>query len=64
MNPQIELDKENIQMQIQNYEQLALFISNIHASYAWLFKSFDVMVRTHSILTIGSLTVEKEKNQV
>lgn len=51
-------------MQIQNYEQLTLFISNIQYSYAWLFKTLYMMVRTHGILWIGSLTIAGEKNQV
>lgn len=51
-------------MLIQNYEHIAPFVSNIQASYAWLYKSLDVMVRMHKILSIGSLTKGRPKNQV
>lgn len=62
--PQAKLDKANVWMLIQNYEQLSPFINNIQASYALLYKSLDVMVRTHMIPSIGSLTEAKHKNQL
>jgi len=34
MKPQVELEKAKVWMLIQNYEKLAPFVSNIHASYA------------------------------
>jgi len=64
MKLQAELDKAQIHMLIQNYEQLPPLITNIEASYSWLFKSLDVMVRTHKIPSIGSLVQTIKKNQV
>lgn len=51
-------------MLIQNYEKITSFISNIQASYAWLYKSLDVMVKTHRIPLINSLIEAKQKNEV
>lgn len=51
-------------MLIQNYEKLTSSINNIQTSYAWLYNYLDVMVRTHGIPLIGSLTKARRKNQV
>jgi len=64
MKPQAELDKALIHMLIQNYEHLPLLITRIEASYAQLFKSLDVIVRTHKIPSIRTLTQSMKKNQV
>jgi len=64
MKPQVELEKEKVQMLLHNYEQLTSLIGNIQDSYVWLCNSLDVMVRTHMIPSIGSLTDAKTKNQV
>lgn len=64
MKLQAQLDKEKIQMQIQNYKQLTPFISSIQDSYAWLFKRLDVIVRAHRIPSIYSHIEDNEKNQV
>lgn len=64
MNPQEEVEKVKVQMLIQNYEQLSLFIDSIHTWYVQLYTSLDVMVRKHRIPLVGSLTDAKPKNQV
>jgi len=64
MKPQAEIDKQWILMLIQNYEQLPPLITSIEASYARLLKSMDVIVRTHKIPSIGTLTQAIKKNQV
>ena len=64
MKPWAMLDKAQIQMQIQNYEQLPPLITNIKASYAWLFRSLDVIVRMKNIPSIGTLAQAMRKNQV
>lgn len=47
-----ELDKEQIWMLIRNYEKLPSLITGIEASYSWLFRIFDVIVRTLNISSI------------
>jgi len=47
--------------QIQNYEELSQFITSIQASQARVFKSLDVVVRTHVIPSLGTLTQAKTK---
>lgn len=64
MKPQAKLDKVKTPMSIQYYEQLASFVYGIHDSYSWLYKSLDVMVRTHMLSSIGSLNEAKYKNRV
>lgn len=49
---------------IQNNKQLTSFIGSIQASYVRFYSSLDVLVRTHQIPSIGSLTKAKPKNQV
>lgn len=51
-------------MLIHNYDQLAPFVNSIQASYAWLYKSLDVMVRMDRTPSIDSLIEAKHKNQV
>ena len=64
MKPQAELEKEKVWMLIQKNKQFTSFIGNIQDSYVWLFNSLDVLVRTHQIPSVGSLTKAKPKNQV
>lgn len=51
-------------MLIWNNKQLASFIGNTRASYAWLDNSLDFLVRKHQIPSIRSLTKAKPKKQV
>lgn len=51
-------------MLIQKNKQLTSFIGSIQASYVPLFSSLDILVRTHHIPSVGSLTKAKPKNQV
>jgi len=53
-----------IRSQIQNYEDLLHLITSIQASHAWVFKSMNVIVHTHAIPSLGTLTQAKTKNQV
>lgn len=64
MKPHVELDKAYIQIFIRNYEKLPPLITIIKDSYAWLFKSLDVIVRTQRIPSIRILTQAMRKNQV
>lgn len=64
MKPQVELDKAQIHMLIPNYEQLPPLITNIEPSYASFFRSMDIIVRTHKIHSIRTLTQAMRKNQV
>ena len=64
MKLQAKLEKARIHMLIQNYKKLTPFITNIKASYAWFYKTLEVMVRTHRIPSIGSLNKANKKNQV
>lgn len=41
-----------------------MLIINIEASYAWLFRSLDVIVQMHKIPSIETLTQAMRKNQV
>jgi len=49
---------------IQNYKELPPLISNVEASYTWLFRSLDIVVRKYGTPSFGMLTEAKEKNQV
>lgn len=49
MKLQAELEKEIVQILIQNNKQLTSFIGNIQASYVWLYIILDPMVRMHKI---------------
>lgn len=51
--------KARICSKIQNYEELPHLITSIHTSHARVFKSMDVVVRTHAIPSIGTLTQAK-----
>ena len=64
MKMQAELDKVGIQILIRNYEHLHPLITSIEASYAMLCRSLDVIVRTHNIPSIRTLTQAMRKNQV
>ena len=64
MKPRAKLEKARIQMLIRNYEKLPLPITRIEASYACFFKIPDVIVRTHRIPSIRSLTQAIKKNLV
>lgn len=64
MKPQVELEKEHIWCQIYNYEEIPPPITSIEASYTWLYKSLDVVMRKYGILSIGRLTEAKDKNKV
>ena len=63
MKPQVELDKARIRMLIQNYEKLPPLIIIIEDSYVWLYKILEVIVRTHRIPSIGTLTQTMRKKQ-
>jgi len=63
MKPRVVKLKARIQSQIQNYEDLPQLITSLQASRAWVFRSMDVVVRTHMIPSIGTLTVEKRKEK-
>ena len=41
-----------------------MLITSIEASYAWLYRSLDVVVRMYGTSSIGTFTKAKEKNQV
>lgn len=56
----IEL-KAHIQSQIWNYEELPHLINSTQASHARVFKSMDVVVRTHLMPSIVTLTQAKIK---
>lgn len=56
--------KARIHCQIPNYEELPQLITYLQASHAWVFKSMDVIMRMHTIPSIGTLTEAKSKNQV
>jgi len=56
--------KAHIQSHFQNYEELSQLITSIQASHACVFKSMDVVVHTHAIPYIGTLTQVKTKAQV
>jgi len=47
--------------QIQNYEDLPQLITSIQDSHAQVFKSMDVIVHTHVIPSLGTLTQVKIK---
>jgi len=50
--------------QISNYDELQQLITSIHASHACVLKSTDVVVHTHAIPSLGTLTQAKTKKQV
>ena len=64
MKPRAVELKACIRSQIQNYEELPQLITSFQASHAWVFKSMDVVVHTHVIPSIGTLTEAKTKAQV
>ena len=64
MNTQAELEKAKFQMLIQNNEKIVSFIGSMRASYVRLYSSLDVLVIKHQILSIGSITDAKPKNEV
>lgn len=64
MKPQVDLDKAQSHMLIWNYEKLHLLITKIEAAYERLFKSLDVIVRTHTVPSSGTLTQAMKANQV
>lgn len=64
MKLQVELDKAWIQMLVKNYEHLPLLITNLESSQAQLYMSLYVIVKTHWIPSIGTLTQPMRKNQV
>ena len=51
-------------MLIRNYEKVPLLITSIEASYVRLYRSLDVIVRTHKIPLIRTITQAMRKNQV
>jgi len=59
-----KLEKAKVQMLIQNNKQLTSFIANTQASYACLYNNLDFLVKPHVILSVGSLTEIKCRNQV
>lgn len=61
---EVEIDNAWIQMLIQNYEHLPPLITIVEASYAWLLRSLDVVVRMHKILSIKTVTQAMRRNQV
>ena len=63
MKPWVELEKEKVRMLIQNNKQLTSFIGSILASYVWFFSRLDVLVRTHQIPSVDSLTKAKSRNK-
>jgi len=63
MKPWVGLEKVKVHMLIQNNKQLAPSIGSIQASYVWLFSSLDVLVRTHQIPSVGSLTKAKSRTK-
>jgi len=63
MKPRMVEMKERIQSQ-KNYEDLLQLITNLQASHAWVFRTMDVIVCTHAIPYIGTLTDTKIKAQV
>lgn len=63
MNPKVVELKAHIRSQIQNYEEFPQLITSFQASHAWVFKSMDVIMCTHAIPSIGTLTEVKTKNQ-
>lgn len=64
MNPMAVELKAHFQSQIQNYEELPQLITSLQASHAWVFRSMDVVVHTHAIPSIGTLTKAKTKSEV
>lgn len=51
-------------MIIQSNKQLTSFITNIQASYEWLYNSVNFMVKMHNIPLVRSLNEAKCRNQV
>jgi len=54
----------HIWSQIQNYEDLPQLMTNIQASHAQVFKSMEVIVHTHAIPSLGTLTQVNTKKKV
>ena len=64
MKPQEDLEKAKVRMLIHNKKKFASFIGITKAWHVWLYSSLDVLVKTHQIPSINSLTKVKPKNQV
>lgn len=64
MKPKAVELKARIWSQIYNYEEFPQLITNLEASHVGVLKRMDVIVCTHVIPSIGTLTDVKEKNQV
>ena len=64
MKPQAELERARVRLLIQNNKQLASFIDSIQNSYVCFFSGLDVLVKTHKIPSVGSLTKVKPIKQV
>lgn len=64
MKPWVELEELKVRMLIYNNKQLTSFNGSIQASYVGLYSTLDVLVRTHQIPLVDSLTKDKPKNQV
>ena len=64
MRPNAVELKAHIRSQIWNYEDLPWLITSIQASHTWVFKSMDVVVCTHVIPSLGTLTQVNTKKQV
>lgn len=64
MNPKVLELKACIWSQIWNYAELLQLIANLKASHARVFRSMDVIVSTHAIPSISTLTEAKSKKQV
>jgi len=63
MKPKVIELKACIWSQIQNYEELPQLITSLWASHARVFRSMDVIVRTHTIPSIDTFTEENSKKQ-
>ena len=64
MKPRVVELKARIRSQIRNYEDLLQLITSLQASHARVFRSMDVVVHSHAIQSIGTLTQENTKVQV
>ena len=64
MKPRVVKLKARIWSQIRNYEELPQLITSIQASHARVLKSMDVVLHTHAIPYIRTLTQAKKKKQV
>ena len=64
MNPKAVELKERIRSQIRNYEEFQQLITSLQTSHARVLKSMDIVVCTHVISSIRTLTQEKTKVHV